>query len=438
MLSSHDSELCGRDPAIRGLETLLDPELLGLEVARAGRSLPITHFIPSYLRYKPGTNCIVGFSSPNSPRTIAFYGKAYSRDTGKPKKSSPVDSSRGRIILDSQGIELFIFPSDARLDLRNAQQGNPPSQGRLDGHDEGFGTALVPSITTLAYRPERRCVFAKNAGEDNGEVIKAYSPKEFSRTWSGARAFKNSGSSLFPALLSADEDSRHLIFPWSPGEQLQQSLEQDCASLACFVRAGEQLAAVHHVDVEALPFRSNAEEADHLIQTAAMIGRVCPDLSDASAAAAKKIAWQLLKMPCGSSTLHGDFGAKQVISSGQSVAFLDYDEAARGNPAADLGNFIARLEADALLGIIRTELVAPVQAALLGGYESAARLPPQAELRLYTCVGLFRAALEPFRRHDPEWPLGMRRFINHVNSVLEGCVDPGAIEAEHTVRLASQ
>ena len=425
MLSSPDSELCRRDPAIRGLETLLEPELLKSGVARAGTSLPLTDFVPSYLRYKPGTNCIVGFSSADSPRTIAFYGKAYALGSGKPKESSPAfDRSRGRIVLVSDGIELFIFPADAKLDLTGVP--NPTVSWRANAEElnKESGTDDDVSIETLTWRPERRCVFAKTVKKRTAAVIKAYSPVEFSRTLLRARALEASGSGLFPVLQSADEARRYLIFSWSHGDLLQRSLENGSALLPDFVRTGEQLAALHAMRMEALAVRSHEEEAEQLSRSAAMIGRLCPNLADASAATAKRIAQELLKMPAGESTLHGDFGAKQVVSSGESIAFLDFDEAARGNAASDLGNFIARLEADAQCGTIRSELVAPVRAALMSGYQSTARLPSERELSVHTAVGLFRVALEPFRRHDRDWPVGIEQSLDRVLAILDGSIDP--------------
>jgi thiamine kinase-like enzyme len=47
--------------------------------------------------------------------------------------------------------------------------------------------------------------------------------------------------------------------------------------------------------------------------------------------------------PVSTGIVHGDFYDKQVIVSGDDVLFIDFDAIAKGDPASDIGNFIAHL-----------------------------------------------------------------------------------------------
>ncbi len=416
MLSSPDADLCRRDPSLPGLQTLLDPEALIARVASVGVRLPLERIVPSYLRYKPETNCLVGFASPDSPAAISFYGKVYARGSGKPKTpAGRRNVEPGRTILGHEGIELYFFPADNRLELTEVLK---PDAMWIRACPELRGTNAA-AFVTLAYRPERRCVSAVVVNSANTAVLKAYAPGEFGRTSARARALDASETAMFPVLLGEDKTNRSLIFSWIPGEVLQRSLENGWGAEREIGLAGAELAALHRLEVPSLEARGTEGESAHAHRTAGMIERVCPDLGEAAATMANRIARTLKKMPAGDCTLHGDFGAKQVILKGESVTFLDFDEASCGPASIDLGNFIARLEADKLRGRIRAETVAKARSALLAGYASAGTLPTEREVAFYTAIGLFRVALEPFRWHETDWPAGMLLHMDRVSALLD-------------------
>ena len=432
MLSSPDADLCRRDPALPGLQTLLDPEALTARVAAASACLPLERFVPSYLRYKPETNCLVGFTSPDSPQAISFYGKVYSPNSGKPKgHAAGRGVEPGRVLLGSDGIDLFFFPTDNRLKLNDILNGSAMwTRVCRELRRKRLGSSKA-SFTVLAYRPERRCVLAMVVDNTPVAVLKAYAPAEFRRTSARARALRTSGSKSFPVLLVEDEPNRCLVFSWMPGEVLQRSLEKGSHLHSELAQTGAELAALHRLDAPALDVRGSKVESDHVHRVAAMVERLSPNLAEGAATIAGRISGALEKMPAGDCTLHGDFGAKQVVAKGESIAFLDFDEAARGRAATDLGNFVARLEDDVLRGKIPAESVAPARAALLGGYESAGTLPPDRELALYTAIGLFRVAHEPFRRHETEWPSRMGLYLDRVSALLD---DADTVDASTNTR----
>jgi aminoglycoside phosphotransferase (APT) family kinase protein len=117
---------------------------------------------------------------------------------------------------------------------------------------------------------------------------------------------------------------------------------------------------------------------------------------------------------------HGDFYAKQVLLADDSVAILDLDEAVRGDPAADLGNFVAHLERDALRGTLPSSRVELLQNALLEGYRVATHRPIPARTELYAAAGLLRLAPDPFRHREPDWPGRIEAILERTEAILDG------------------
>src|SRR3990172_4956978 len=96
MLSPSDADLVRRDPALAGLATVLDAEAL---VAALRRSLPeacLGAAEITYLKYKPGTNCLVGYRLEVSGIAVEAYAKAYRLDVeSKLRKAREQTGVRG-------------------------------------------------------------------------------------------------------------------------------------------------------------------------------------------------------------------------------------------------------------------------------------------------------------------------------------------------------
>ncbi len=77
MLAPSERDLVGRDPALRGMCTALDPEAL---VATLRAHMPETTLLKAtrtYIRYKPGANCLVAHRLSTSQGELSVYAKTY-------------------------------------------------------------------------------------------------------------------------------------------------------------------------------------------------------------------------------------------------------------------------------------------------------------------------------------------------------------------------
>src|SRR4051794_14026842 len=61
MLSTPDADLARREPALPGLATLLDPDAFAEALRGAAPALRPRAARVTYVRYKPGTSCLVGY-----------------------------------------------------------------------------------------------------------------------------------------------------------------------------------------------------------------------------------------------------------------------------------------------------------------------------------------------------------------------------------------
>lgn len=420
MLSSPDADLCRRDPALPGLRLLLDPDALAAKVDELGWRLPFENFAPAYLRYKPDTNCLVGFSTADNKSAISFYGKVFPRGTGKLRaREGSIPGPGSRFTIVDEGIELVFFPADNRLALGEIFEPGPPSRFGSEGVNTSAALTAPVARTVLAYRPERRCVVFIRTDERAARVIKAYAKREFPAAAARAMALRAAVSNI-PSLTSIDESNRLLFFPWISGKVLRQNMEDGTVSHSDLLATGTALAELHCQHVPSLPMRGKNVESGRLLDIAAMVGRLSPDLGTLAQGLAARIVDRLESMASDEATLHGDFGAKQVVIRDEDATLIDLDESARGKAAIDLGNFLARLEADVLGGRIPPDVIAPSRAAFLDGYAARKTIPPEPDISLATAIGLFRVAHEPFRMHVPDWPARMRALLLRVEAVLDG------------------
>ena len=105
--------------------------------------------------------------------------------------------------------------------------------------------------------------------------------------------------------------------------------------------------------------------------------------------------------------IHGDFYAKQALVMDAGIALLDFDQAAVGEPAVDLGNFVAHLEREALEGRIPAERIEEMTSALLQGYGRPV------SIEAWTALALFLLSTDPFRQRETRPHPPQRKGFHH-------------------------
>lgn len=416
MRSPADTDLARRDPALPGLATLLDRDAFVEALRPALPALRPGEARVTYVRYKPGRSCLVGYRMESAGEAVDVTATACRPDAQD--KLAKARSHPGRVVLDDRAVVVSVFPDDASL----------PALARLADTDDRrtLLEKLLPnrpdlwdgSVVPLRYKPERRYVAQLTVDGEPQAALKVYSAAGYDAAQAAAKAFKSGG--LFRRAHRLGRSARHcmLALEWLPGHLLTDALADPTFAPSGVEAVGAALAELHGQDRKALPIRGRADESATFPPLADWLAHVCPDLAVRAVRLAGLVAGRIAALAAEDRPLHGDFYAKQVLLGEDRVGLLDFDEAFRGDPAHDLGLFLAHLHRDAVRGTVPPDSVEPIRAALLDGYRRAGGLATAARVGLYTAAGLLRLAPHPFRNREPNWPLRTAAMLDRAEDAL--------------------
>ena len=424
MLSPPEADLVRRDGVLPGLATVLDPDALLAALAPALPAADVRAASVRYVRYKPHTNCLVAYRldvAGAESQTMDIHAKVHRLDApeklGKARQRAPVPGRLGvgRIVLEDRGLVVWAFPNDLRL--RTVRR-------LTDRHARArLLRRLVPdrpelwagTLETLRYKPERRYVARLETASGAQAVLKVHAAPRYDRAAAGAAAFRSCPPLRVPRLLGRGDAEGIVALEWLTGRLLAAALADGAVALATVTAVGAALGELHSQRCSSLPTIEPGMEAAGLLDLAADLAFLCPDLARAAQDLAGRLAARLREPSPARCPIHGDFYAEQVLLDDAGVAIFDLDRAALGDPAADLGTFIAHLEREALHGGLPADRVPALREALLEGYRTVTRRPPPPGVDFYTAVGLFRIAPEPFRGREPDWPERIAAVLARAN-----------------------
>jgi len=413
MRPSSVADLARRDPVIPGLGVVLDPDAFAAALHAANPEAAVRAARIVYVKYKPQSYCRVAYRLDVGGAEVDVAVRACRPDdlasrledrswTGVWGPLGP-----GRIVLDHCAAIVTVFPYDVKLpqlrDLTDvAQRRELLRELFADRSDLRNG-----ELRGLRYLPERRYVaelYAPPPGHGRA-LLKAYAAKDYIRAKSHALAFQSRGPLRVARLLGRSESGRLLAFEWLPGRPLiDLSIDFSVAfDGGAAIATGAALAVLHGEHAEGLPYWTREAEGAGLVARARELGFICPQLARRADALAQRLGAQLAAAPAVRHPIHGDFSAKQVLVGDEGVAIIDFDLACYGDPAEDVGNFMAGVERYALRGDLSPRRVEALRDGLLEGYALAARsrLPPR--IGLYAAAGLLRRAGLPFCYREPDW-----------------------------------
>lgn len=443
MLSPSDAELVRRDRKIPGLPVLFDAEAFVRLLQTHLPDAQIETARIAYVRYKPGTNCLVLYRLESAGETFDVYAIAYGRGAAdklrkarqRPSADTPLGA--GRLVFDDEAIVVSAFPNDAKiktlLKLADAR-----SRKRLL-------CRLVPERTqwwngalrSLRYKPERRYVAQLLSDGVPQAALKFYAVGSYQAAKRGARAFHPHGALRLAGELGHSNSRRAIAFEWVGGKVLNEAYSDEEFKSETIETVGAALAELHRQQPEKLVRITRAAERRALRAVADGIGAICPHLKNRVRSIAARLNAFLANEPERARAIHGDFYANQVIVRGDRAVVLDLDEAAYGDPAADLGNFIAHLERDCRQGKLTPRAVESFRQALLDGYANSAAASGEIVERMddrrvgtYTAIGLLRLAPRPFRDHEIDWSGAIEKILKRTEETLAAAESAGTISKQ--------
>ncbi len=411
MLAPPDRALAQRDSALRGLPLLLDPEALARALALAGSE--IGGLTATYVRYKPGTNCLVAYRGWANGAEGWLYAKAH--PMGARDKLAKASERGGALVLDEHAVVVYRFPQDAKL-AALARLGD-------DGERRALLKQLLParpefwdaSVQGLRYKPERRYVAALTVGGAEQALLKVYTPAGYAVAARNARALAAQQEVRVARRLGRSARRGALLLEWLRGRSLEEAMREPSFDPAAVAAVGAALAALHRLPVETLaPMAEQEGGAAALRAAAAAVGALEPSLGSRAHRLAARLARGLERAAAPRLT-HGDFSADQVLLGEGRVALLDLDNAGPGDPLSDLGTFLAQLRWDRCRGQLAPAREEAVAAALVGGYRAAGGAA--GPLALHGAAALLRLAAEPFRRREAAWPAQMVALLENAEAM---------------------
>jgi streptomycin 6-kinase len=407
------------------LATLLEPEafLAALSACRPEADFESARI--TYVKYKPGTNCLVGYQLEVAGASLDVYAKAYPCTAqnklrkAREQPSVPGPLGPGRIVLEDCAVVVSVFPNDSKVTtlacVADAEARERVLRELVPNRPDLWGG----TVQRLVYKPERRYVGRVITDDGPRAALKVYTEDEYCASRRNGEAFQSHGPFRIAPLLGRSDSHRMLAFEWLPERPLSEVISDPELDLNAVAIAGAGIAALHAQEPQGLACRSRQTEAAGLVSEATWLGFVCPRLASQAAALAQRLAARLMREPALDRPIHGDLHARQVLLGGGTVTILDLDRAVRGDPAADLGNFIAHLQREVVRGNLPPGRVDRLKHALLEGYRAATGRAIPAQLDLYIAAGLFGLALRFFRYAEPEWAERAAATLERAEAILK-------------------
>ena len=175
-----------------------------------------------------------------------------------------------------------------------------------------------------------------------------------------------------------------------PGKELSQYLKSG-ADIAPFTLAGRALAVFHSTPVTSPRSWSLQNEADVLTKALDKAVIACPELKDRIIALRHLSLRAFDSLPAVTAQLiHRDFYQDQLLMDGSRVWILDLDLVAQGDPAIDIGNFLAHIKEYSLRRYGCVSALQSIEQAFMKGYMLEGCAVDERRIKLLEALSLAR------------------------------------------------
>ena len=422
MLGSAEASMISRDRELTGLATLLDADRAAQMLRMIAPDVTIETVVPQYLRYKPMTRCLAAYSCQIGSSVIPIHVVAHARDAAvrlartqrQSWESGPLGS--GVFCWPDQGLEVFVFPNDGRIESLGWTQNADRRHALLRRVLSECPDLQNGTLRTLAYKPERRYVAAVEVEGVPRAVLKLY-------TQFGYRSLETTAIPLgkdqgFESIERIGRSSRRaaLAYRWVDGDLLQDRITDPGCDLDGVAAAGIAIASLHlrekarksnHADTDAARTLAIAETLSFLL----------PELAPRVRRVSEVLASRLADCSTRARITHGDFYAKQVVIAEDHATLLDLDELSWGDPMRDLGVFTAHLERDAVGERVAADRAKDAARLLLEGYGSTRAEIDSQVVDLYTAAASLWIAPHFFRGRDIGWQERTETLLERIETL---------------------
>jgi hypothetical protein len=213
MLSAPDADLVRRETALPGLATLLDPDAFAAVLRDAALARWPDEVRVTYVRYKPGTSCLVGYRVESAGAVDLAFATAHRADAGAKWAK---EASACRVILNDRAVFVRLFPDDDGLAVLRRLAEPAGRAVLLKKMLPGRPDLWEGALEALRYKPRRRYVGLLSVGGQPQAVLKAHTADGYDLALANARAIRSSPC-LPPRRLGRSRRHRLLAFEWRSG-----------------------------------------------------------------------------------------------------------------------------------------------------------------------------------------------------------------------------
>jgi len=298
-------------------------------------------------------------------------------------RAQPCFPLRGVAQCESLGATFWTFPNDRIIRNAGALKADLPVLARLFP-----GRALA--IDIVSYNPEQAVIAAVSDGDGRPAAFAKLFARGGSKTparilgWLGS-AIDREGSCLEVPRLLAIEPRLDVLVLESAGSDHMTELQDDRVD-PFFSGLGAALGRLHLLP--APPFDRFARfDSSQFGRVSELVAWVRPDLG----ALARQVACRLDRARPESGDpvcVHGDMNRRNWIARNGSVALIDFDDAATGPAAADVGAVMAWLRTRTLTGDWTPDREHELTESFLAGYSAVRPLPSFRDLLWFRAAAL--------------------------------------------------
>jgi aminoglycoside phosphotransferase len=386
------------DAAVPHRDALLDGQLVGRLLTGRLRAEPVGSCRRAYVKYRVGESLRVVYRVGPHYVAARAFARGASHDAYRRAVATAVPAPPLRAVVHVPELDavFWAFPNDRRLTTLPLLSGRSGTLDRLVGRPR-----VTPRL--VAYSAEQSA--SAECADEDGRVV-AYAKVHVGdgaererRSLAEARA-ACSGCLGVPRVIGTTALDGAIAVEAVEGRRLDTLGPDELP--AALHRAGAALATLH--ERAPLPGHRFARlDLERLAGAVGVIARARPDAEPAAAALLGRLLDRRDDATGPPVALHGDANLRNAILDDGHVTLIDFEDAAAGPAAADLGQLLARL---------RAAPVAGGEQALLDGYASVRPLPGAAALRWHTAAAILaRIALPAVSRVRPPILARLRELL---------------------------
>lgn len=267
--------------------------------------------------------------------------------------------------------------------------------------DAAAGAASV-APRALTYRPHEACVVEyPEVRLPSGAVLMAKTiadPERIRRFHRASEALRRSITDpdvWTPETFRPKREPRILLMEKAEGQTLFGSVDAGSGA----VLAAKALAAIHATPIRA-GRRSLYDSLAGLAHTRARTKRVslvAPEIAERARSLLARVEPRIEAYRARPMFLHGDYKSTQLLIDGGRIAIIDLDSFKVGDPAVDVGNFIADLRREVV--VARRDDLRGVEQVFIDAYVARTGATGIEErARVFRIIALVRMAMHAFRQ----------------------------------------